>query len=204
MGAFIPPINQESRPLIFALFNSAPSSLALAAPIITVFGQDVVKPEHIAYSRPARGTVTSTIGGAFLDDYGEGVGSISIEGHTGWRRGGLTQFKLIELTFQEYLRRRAIASDGGGDPNSISLWLIDTLNLEASSVYPLEFVGSKTRTRPLLFNYRMRFTILTDLLAQAESFIPNFFGAPSGLPGIVGSLLSITNGFVNVISNLPG
>jgi hypothetical protein len=165
---------QESRPLIFVLLNEASLGAALASPpLFTIFGKPGIEhPEMWTYRRPSRGTVINTVGGAFLDDFGEGVGRITIEGHTGWFQGdgGLVQFKNLEQIFIQYhARRDALTATEGADPNAIQLYMIDTLNLEASSVYPEDFTMVRSRNRPLLYQYRISLVVLVDLLQAAIS-----------------------------------
>lgn len=211
-------VTQENRPLIFTLFTEVASWAALFnfPPLLVVLGGPggVIHPEGYSYRRPSRGVVINTLDSAFLDDFGEGVGMISIEGHTGWGGGdtGLLQFKNLELMFEEYhLRRDAIAnSDTGQDPSIIQLWLIDTLNLEASSIWPEEFIMSKSKSRPLLYQYSMRMVVLKDLLKDyvlsnlvnknLTTITPN----ASTIVGIAASLTSIGSEIGSVVTNLIG
>ena len=196
-------ITQEKRPLIFTLLTSA--SVGLVAqlsfpPLLTIFGSPgTIHPEGYTYRRPSRGSVINTLDAAFLDDFGEGVGSISIEGHTGWGGGdeGLTQFKNLELIFEEYhIRRDTIANaDIGVDPSIIQLWLLDTLNFEASSVYPEEFILTRSKNRPLLYQYQIRLIVLQDLLKDALT-------ALSAQPVSGGSLAPSLNSYPAIIKEV--
>jgi len=175
--------SQESRPLIFTLFTEGSLGASLTyPPLVTVFGKPGIEhPEMYTYRRPSRGTVINTVGGAFLDDFGEGIGRITIEGHTGWMQGdsGLIQFKNLEQIFIQYHSRRdVLTATEGADPNSIQLYMIDTQNLEASSVYPEEFTLVRSRNRPLLFQYRIQLIVLLDLLQAAISKL--FGGVENG------------------------
>jgi len=171
MASILPDaLNQENAPLIFLLLGGG-----LPAPMY--FGpRGVVKPENIVYSRVARGAVTNTEGSAFLDDFGQGVGRITVQGNTGWQGDngitgwGLLNIKALQALFIDYLaRRQAIAGLGlpiVGDPSVVSLLLFDMVNLQASLVYPTELTTAKDRSRPLLYNYRLSLIILSDLMAD--------------------------------------
>lgn len=210
-------LEQEKRPLIFILFPTTSAGLIGFAPIISILGKPgTVHPEAYSYRRPSRGTLINTMDSAFIDTFGEGVGQITIEGQTGWKQGdyGLAQFKVLETMFTEYHRRRDAIRDSGGllDPNAIQLWLIDTLNLEASSVYPQEFYLIRSRQRPLLYQYRIQLLVVTDLLQSAINAIGGVIsqavavvGPSAGtianveqdLQGIGNSLGSLLSGFVS-------
>lgn len=198
----------EQRPIVLALFSLGASlTAATAVPIIISWGSPgILRPQSLEISRPARGMVTNTLSSAFLDDFGEGVGSIAISGHTGWRAGGgLAALKLIEQLFIEYLSRRQKLAAAGVDPSGISLWYIDTLNFEAFSVYPMEFSAFRSRSEPLFVSYRMRFVVLADLLQQAEGVIGDFLSKSIGIPSkFLNSLDGLANGFLSIVTNLPG
>lgn len=162
----VSPLGQKYRPILFALYGSG-------VPLVVPFGipaLGLVRPEQLSISRSARGTVVHTAEDAFLEDFGEGIPRLTIAGHTGWNGSplaGLPGFKLLEGLFINYLQQRRRLATVGSDPNGVQLVYIDTLNVEAFSVYPHEFVLERTRQRPLLYMYRMQFSVLKDLLQSA-------------------------------------
>jgi hypothetical protein len=159
--------DQKYRPIaLLLMLNGFP----VFAVLFNVPWLGTIRPEQIHLTRPARGTVTHTTGAAFIDDYGEGMGTLTIMGHTGWNAGllpGILKFKAIEQLFIQYLALRQTRAAGGLDPDAVQLWWLDTLDLEALAVYPHEFVLEKTKSRPLLYFYRMRFSVTEDLLQGA-------------------------------------
>lgn len=205
----VPAINQKDLPIVLTLFsNSVAGALSVpgtAIPIVTVFGgpSGIVRPESISMARPARGTVSNTIGAAFLDDFGEGIGVVTLQGHTGWQTGGLSAFSALKLTFTEYLARRKALREAGEDPNAIQLWYIDTLNLEAFSVYPVQFSLERTRNRSLLYFYRIQLLVLTDLLQQLTAKVGDPLSKGQGT-SIINGLQGLVNTFLTTVTNLPG
>ena len=45
----------------------------------------VIRPEELTRTDPSRINDTRTLGGAWSDNFGEGLSSLTISGHTGWR-----------------------------------------------------------------------------------------------------------------------
>jgi hypothetical protein len=160
------PLSQKYLPIIFALYGSG-------IPIVVPFGipgLGLIRPEQLSIQRSSRGTLMNTAEDAFLQDFGEGIPRLTIAGHTGWDSGplsGLPGFKLLEALFVDYLQQRRRLATSGQDPNKVQLLYIDTLNVEAFSVYPHEFTLERTKQRPLLYMYRMQFSVLKDLLQSA-------------------------------------
>jgi hypothetical protein len=196
-------ISQKWMPIIFALYGSG-------IPIVVPFGiQQVglIRPEQLTISRQARGTVIHTAEDAFLEDFGEGVPRLTMAGTTGWNSSviaGLPGLKLLEGLFVDYLQQRKKLAKSGGDPNAVQLVYIDTLNFEAFSVYPHEFTLERTRQRPLLYMYRMQFSVLKDLL-QSTLFAPSgdFLGAGSFGGDFISKVASLGDSIFNTGPGAP-
>ena len=86
------------------------------------FGPDHVvlslRPEDLTRSEPSRLTATQTLGGAWLDSFGPGIGEITLAGHTGWRGGFLSSgedafYKLRNTVFANWHKQRKQAVDDG-------------------------------------------------------------------------------------------
>jgi hypothetical protein len=191
----MPPIPQKYLPILFLLHGGG-------FPLPIVFGNltplEILRPEHYSLTRVSRGTVTQTIGGAFLDDFGEGPGQLLISGHTGWGAGtfgvpGVIKVKALEAMFVEYEARRMRLRNANLDPSVVQLWMMDSLNLEGLSLYPLEFSLDRARNKPLLYFYRMRFVVIADLLVDAVMTAVDAIG--STLSGVGGALTGLSNSF---------
>jgi hypothetical protein len=183
-GLVFPAYPQQFMPIVFILYSGL-NLIDLATgeiPIIVPFGIPLiglVRPDHLSIHRRARGAIMHAARGAVLDDFGEGAPQLLMQGNTGWRGSlisGMTGFKLIELLMIEYERRRLTRTQQGRDPNDVKLWYFDVLNLEAFEIYLHESTFEKDRTRPLLYFYRIRATVVKDLLFKDpdDSFFEGF------------------------------
>jgi hypothetical protein len=182
---------QENLPLAFLLIGGG-------IPMTVIFDSQfgAIKPENLRYTRPARRVVYNTASRdtAFLDDWGEGIGRLSIAGHTGWTPGsagagssvfsGLALFKTLETMITQFWNQRQALTAAGQNPNTVHLLFFDTNNVEVLDCYPDTFTLSRSNQRPQLYMYRMEFTILLDLFDAAlaglgSDFLKAFAGAGS-------------------------
>lgn len=216
LAGIVPDTTAEQRPIIFLLFSTALpdftlqgvlGALATFAPMLVVFesqGRGVIRPQEISFTRPAKGTVINTAEGAFLDDFGEGVATITMSGHTGYGQGGgLPALKLIELLIIEYHSRRQTLRNSGADPNAIRLWFLDALNYEAFSVYPMSFTVQRSKEHPLWVYYQLQMVGLDDLLSELEGWLATKIDA--GLGGLIGGgnkLLPALGGLAKTLGSL--
>lgn len=191
------PLNQQPLPIIFVLSGLPLFGVTIPAPIL--FGPPgITRPDQLQIVRPTRGTVVHTAENSFLEDFGMGVPQIFMSGTTGWDEptgfAGLPALLALRamITAYEELRKNSL------DPSSVQLLYLDTLNFEACSVYPDEFTFSRSATKPLMYEYRMRFRILEDYIASLA------FG--NGLPSLslFKDLGSLGNGLLSLGSKFLG
>lgn len=128
----------------------------------------VIRPEDLTRNEPSRASVSQTLEGAWVDNFGPGISSIQIAGHTGWRGGyttdGVAAFsELRSGVFAEWHRLRAQAKDAGQDPNSVKLIFADVLDSIAVVVVPMNFLLKRNRSRPLLMMYQIGMTVVEEL-----------------------------------------
>lgn len=179
------PISQRNLPIVIILQGG--ELFAEFFPLPFIFGPGgIIRPEAWQLIRPSRGTVVHTAEDAFLEDYGPGVPTLLLSGHTGWDNptglAGIVAFQLLEAMFQEYLRRRKRNAAAGFDPDNVRLIYLDTLNIQAFLVYPQEFHAEKSKRNALLYYYRLRFTVLVDLKYEGLYGIADLpFANPVGL-----------------------
>jgi hypothetical protein len=166
------PITQKYRPIGLAMVAEPfgadlpiVGDLLMAPAWGHVFG---VRPEEMTFTNPTRNTIVQTFGGAWADDWGEGVKEVTIQGHTGWRGGlipgELEWHNLKRLVFDAYHRIRRELSQLGQDPDVIKLYLVDTLNVHVFEVYPTEYRLKRHKQRPLLFQYTIRLHVLRSVI----------------------------------------
>lgn len=196
------PLDQSQLPIILLLQGGSFFLGPLPLPFIFGSGAGIVRPEVFDSSRQSRSTYTPTFGGGFVDSFGIAPGTITLSGTTGWNNpegfAGVPALLALKSLFYEYHARRERTAKEGGDPNSVKLYYIDTLNMEACTVLQEEFTFRKSRQRPLLWDYRIRFRIIEDhvysLVFQHQ--LPN-------LP-LLRDLGQLASGLSSVISQFGG
>ena len=153
------PTSQKAdvRPISFVLEESGAPLLSLDL---------AIRPEDLTRQDPSRLSVVQTLGGAWGDDFGPGIGNITLSGTTGWRAGGgvadgEARFKQLRTAvFDEWHIRRAAARKAGKNPDAIALVLADSLNNTIDQVAPNSFTLRRSRSRPLLLQYQISLTVL--------------------------------------------
>lgn len=157
------PTSQKAgeRPISFLLSggNSGDISVSL-----------VIRPEDLTRVEPSRMSVEQTLGGAWVDDFGPGLSTINISGHTGWGSGSRPDgqqafFKLRDTVFTQWHARRAQAVADATGPDNIRLIFVDALDQISVRVAPGPFVLKRNRQRPLLMMYQFNMTVLGDDVA---------------------------------------
>ena len=152
-----PPSSQKELPIALLMLSSSGLWEHYLTP----------RPEEITYTHPTRATVVQTLGGAWVDDFGEGLVDIAVSGHTGWRAeqhigepamdGKQRMFDLRHYFFEVFHQKRMTAAQNGQNPDdAVKLYFIDTLNQIGFLVYPVSMQARKHRTRPLLYQYQLR------------------------------------------------
>lgn len=132
----------------------------------------LIRPEDFTRVDPSRMNVQQTLGGAFADSFGPGLPTISLSGHTGWRRGSDDQdgeerfLRLKDQVFDRWHALRALAVAQGNDPNDVQLVYADALDNFACVVAPNNFVLRRSRSRPLLLQYQISLTVINQDIDQ--------------------------------------
>jgi len=155
------PTSQKAglRPISFLLSDGRTGTLTSVALNI--------RPEDLTRAEPSRITTHQTMGGAWADNFGPGLQTISISGHTGWKGGfsgdGVTQFqKLHDTVFTQWHAKRQDAVKAGQDPDTVQLIYADALDGITAVVTPNQFVLRRNKTRPLLMMYQIGMTVIQD------------------------------------------
>jgi hypothetical protein len=154
----------EERPISFVLDDQS-----TGAPLVSI--SLVIRPEDLTRNNPSRMTVQQTLGGAWADSFGPGIPTISISGHTGWRRrsvgdderDGSERFqRLYDSVWTQWHTLRQDAVKAGNDPDQVRLIFADALDGFAVVVAPTSFVLRRSKTRPLLSQYQIAMTVLSE------------------------------------------
>lgn len=124
-----------------------------------------IRPEELTIQEPSRLTVQQTIGGAWADSFDEGVTTITLAGHCGWRGGILVSGEDLFMTLRDtcfggWHRARADAVAQGQDPDTIRLYFTDNLDSISSIVAPRSFTLRRSKTSPLLIRYSIQLLVL--------------------------------------------
>lgn len=165
-----PPQSQkaEERPISFVLDDTSSG----AAPVSVSL---VIRPEDLTRTDPSRITTQQTLGGAWADNFGPGIPSLTISGHTGWRRrlgdkdelDGQERFtQLYEHVFSKWHEQRDDAVRLGRDPDLVRLVFADALDQFAVVVAPISFTLRRSRSRPLLCQYQISMAVIDENIDQ--------------------------------------
>ena len=173
-----PPSPQTSaaRPILFVLKDNTNTAGAIS---IDNTVQLYIRPEDLTRTDSSRLNAQQTLGDTiWADNFGAGMPTINIAGHTGWRRpndlctidslhDGIDRFiKLKKVIFTNWHAQRQLALKSGNDPDaSIQLEFVDHLDRFACVVAPMSFVLRRSRSRPLLMQYQISMIVLNDQIA---------------------------------------
>ena len=153
----------------------------------------VIRPQELAYSQPFRTTVHQTLGGAYVDAFGRGVGMVTMSGVTGWRGGpdedGAAKFDALNDTILAWTRAREARVSAGLSPDLEELGLIDTLNGRELSLAPLDWQLQRTNRDPLLRRFSGRFAVVRDLSDPPVADLDSILSAIASPLGRVGAAL---------------
>lgn len=178
-----------------------------------------IRPADLTRVEPSRASVQQTFGGAWMDNFGVGIRKVNISGHTGWRGDGtgdgMAIFKKLNNTvFTAWHAKRKQAIDAGRDPESVQLIFADLLDDFAYVVSPDSFVLRRNKASPLLMQYQISMTVLSEDLDGLRSQLqpPAFLAGldialPAGLRimrEILGKIRSFAQTIANFISGTIG
>lgn len=169
----------EERPISFIL-----DSRGGATDEVTLF----IRPEEMTRTHTSRTSVNQTLGGAWIDSFGEGLETTTLSGTLGWRAGqdgkdgGDRLIAMRQKTYNEWHSLRQSAVDRGDDPNDVKLRFVDVLNEYSAVIAPLTFEIRRSKSRPLLASYRISF------ISVGKS------GAPGAISGLLGGLGALAGG----------
>lgn len=190
-----PPTDQRAqvRPISFVLDNNG----SIGSPVTLT-----VRPEDLTRNEPSRVSVHQTLGRedvqGWVDDFGEGLGSVTITGHTGWGAGGRPDgvnafLALNDLVVHDYHAARQSAIDSGSDPAKVKLIFIDMLDDFAWTVTPTNFVLRRSKSRPLLMQYNISLQAVSTSVDDKFMSVPFFGTKTAGLKALNSTLQKLRN-----------
>jgi hypothetical protein len=195
-----PPKSQkaEARPISFVLAGYSKSDIQEY--------KFVIRPEELSRMDPSRVTVHQTLGGERLgwaDDFGQGLPTINISGHTGWRvkhdsGDGMDRMISLKARIDSWHKIRQERINAGMNPDDTKLIFIDTLDRFAVHVVPIQFVLRRSRTKPLLAQFNITMAVIsTDI--DSSIFLP--VPAAPDMPSIVAGLLGYINRITRILKD---
>lgn len=160
----------------------------------------LIRPEELSIGFPSRMSVNQTLGGAWADSFGEGIEEGTYAGTLGWRAtssdsGGTERLiNLKSFVYSDWHARRAAAVAKGDDPALVKLILVDALNSYSRVIAPRVFELKRSKSRPLLAQYRFNFVMLSrditgkdlqqsdgSLLGTISSWMDSFTASINGI-----------------------
>ncbi len=160
-----------------------------------------IRPEELTRTEPSRATVSQTLGRGiegWVDDFGAGLPTVNIAGHTGWRAsvadnqdGAMSFASLNGLVAKTYHDAKQAAMDAGLDPASVRLIFVDMLDDFTYSVVPTQFVLRRSKSRPLLFQYNIAMQAIDTKVDNPLVAVPEGGDLFSGLSALERGVRSI-------------
>lgn len=150
----------DKRPISFVLHDTSKGTAPVEVGL-------VIRPEDLTRTDTSRLSQVQTLGGAWLDNFGPGIPALQIAGHTGWGAGarpdGAAEFqKLYDTVYRKWHDLRAEAVKSGLDPDKVKLIFADGLDDFTWVVAPQNFILKRNRSRPLLSQYQINLTWVSD------------------------------------------
>ena len=165
-----------------------------------------IRPEELTRTEISRTSVQQTLGGAFVDSFGEGLIQINISGNTGWRGfngiNGTAFFQALRAaSFTAWHQARLQAAQTGIDPNSVQLVFTDALNQTIDVVIPQTFTLRRSRSRPLLCMYQISMIGLGDIPPPSSGggFLNSLVQA-LGLQTVVAAISQIAGAIASAVN----
>lgn len=131
----------------------------------------VIRPEELTRQDNSRITTHQTLGGAWSDNFGPGVPTVTLAGTTGWGSGGLPDgqqafLELYDMVYVKWHKARAALVESGEDPDQVKLIFRDVLDNFTWVVAPTQFVLQRSKSRPLLSQYRISLTRVSEDVSE--------------------------------------
>lgn len=133
----------------------------------------VINPQEYAMREPTRSQVVQTIGGAYVDDFGRGLPTVTISGNTGWRlkpvpdtqalMDGWQAFKALRNDiYRFYTDAKDEVITFQRSPYYQLRWY-NWAEDEYYVIHPEEFQLQRSASKPLLYMYTFSFTCLVNM-----------------------------------------
>lgn len=161
-----------------------------------------LNPEEYYQEEPSRSTVTQTKGGAWVDDFGAGLPTITIKGTTGLKKGGFEKFKELRDLIRAYYKKGKF---GAEMTEAQELTFHNHTDGESWIVHidPSGFKLSRSKQSPLLYNYEIKMICLRNAKDPHPNNNMTVTGDNTDAVDVLTSEQA-TNSFTNSNSNSSG
>ena len=209
----LPPSSQKSgdRPISFVLVDNTDTGGSITVDNTV---QLYIRPEDLTRTDSSRLNPQQTLGNTiWADNFGPGMPTINIAGHTGWRyvadnscelNDGIKRFlKLKNVIFTKWHAQRQVAIKAGNDPDAaVQLQFVDQLDRFACVVAPMSFVLRRSRSRPLLLQYQISMIVTNDQIALPVVVTTPTLTGTQKVATAVGSILASINAITAQINSV--
>ncbi len=130
-----------------------------------------VNPEEFTMTEPYRITVTPTKGGAFVDNFGQGIKTITIKGVTGYKERDIGGTKISGQKHFLYLRGLFRAWANRVEVEGSWYHRLYFYNWQDEDQYEVvinNFTLLRSTGRPLLYQYNIQLTCIKEISARAS------------------------------------
>ncbi len=123
----------------------------------------LINPEDFSQNEPARANVTQTLGGAYVDDFGQGLLQITIAGTTGYKARYSTEGLYVDGYEEFSLFRKNVYRDfvTANDP-AMTLHWFNWEDNEHYQIQPVNFRLQRNARQPLLYRYEFQFICIRN------------------------------------------
>lgn len=171
-----------------------------------------IRPEDLTRTEPSRSTLHQTLGrdqGGWVDQFGKGLPSVTIAGHTGWRYSNMSGMDgaeafdaLNDLVAHRYHEAKQTAVNQGLDPGEVNLIFGDLLHGTVWSVVPTTFVLRRSRSRSLLRQYNISLQAKSTSVGNTAVTMPNLGNPANGMIALDSAILTIASLMPDIIADL--
>jgi len=163
----------------------------------------LLNPQSLTQAEQAKVSVTQTLGGAYVTDFGEGLQQVTIAGTTGYKqrynadgelRDGFEEF----VHFRNEVYRKFVKTN---DPDYMMFWY-NWEDKEYYRIQPISFRLQRSVSESLLYRYEFVFTCLNEATkgyTSPEIANPNldFISIGSSLSSMANNATVIVNALVS-------
>lgn len=165
----------------------------------------LVNPEDFSQEEPARNTITQTLGGAFVTDFGSGLPVVTMSGTTGYKARTTAEGLLVDgyeefVNFRDKVYRNFIQAT---DP-SLSLYWYNWEDNEYYEIQPQSFRLQRSKSQSLLYRYEIRFTCIRKLTKSRADITKDYLLANPNTRQMALALSSSISTISEVLTKLTG